>query len=874
MSLGERGLYDVVYAGLSSAGVETTKSILIWPSAAPRNAASSVFEFKFTDCMNFARTCDAVYLSVNLRLPKHYGLSGYELLKDPGFEQCVVEKAELLVDGMPVQTLYGDHMHMEREFMDTSSTKHTKGRRTGMTIPDAVRQSAADGKPRRHYTELPFFFCVPPSPGINVTLLCKSSLRVTLRPLKELVRYISTTGAPGSMEFARHWGEPDVVEVRLLVMSKIDGARNENVPPPASYKTVARIAEPVHNENNRKLLFPSNGAPLRVQLPVPDRPLSHVVWAAREVVDASLYNTGSDGGVAGGVKSLWGTPLQVASALADPMRAADWNFAYEGAADGDEYGAAVAMSSDGRHVVVGASSASTEGQVTEFVLSASNVWEAGTPIDPPSFITGEFGKFVALSANALVLVAYAEPSSGGASLTYTRAAVGDAWTYQSTGYLTFGGPVALNATGSRLVVGTANGTGCRAYYWAGTSSWVLITQLDAGVSDAADKYKSNVAIDDSGDTVVVGFEDYGDPDLYGRSMVFTYDSGTSAYVLQSTITSDIAASRSGAAVAISGNGQAIAIGAPGTAAGDPLVNRGSVRTFALVAGAWAEDAGSKTGAAAADSLGASLALSYDGAVLAAGRSVTTHASGSTLYVYHRGETASGPAYVLAPATGIDPGFVAASSSHAATPVAVSSAGFMVATGLQTHQANGTTPGRLAILTLGPSSHDLNSPRAGSTALSAFSAGSLAAGVSASLRSHTDARAWRADGLLGSLAFPGDRHEYRACDESGFEVEPVKSMQFYINSVERIDNRTKTPYFRLVQADQHAPNVPRKGVYLYSFAKFPFSASRTGFLGFSKRADADVHEIVLTHGATHAPTELLMYASYYTVVTVTGCGVRI
>lgn len=503
-------MYDVAFAGLASAGVETLKTVLLWPDTSPRNASSSIFEFTFRECQNYARTCQQLYLSVQLQLPLSIR-DGYELIVDHGFAESVLCTAELRIGGKLIQTLYGDQLHMQSEFEDTTLKRHRRNRRTGISIADAIRQPGGPGQGRRYYTELPFFFTVPPAHGMNLNNLCKAELRVRLRPMRELARYVRTTGSTGSLNLEYHWGQEQYAQVKVLAVSRVDGLGNVDVPLPEKFQTVARIAEPIHDELSMRTLFPrgAKGDSLRLPINRYSGKMSHIMWATREVVDAALFNTGSDGGVSGGIKTLWGNTL------------------------------------------------------------------------------------------------------------------------------------------------------CK---------------------DPTDS---------------------------------THNPG------------------------------------PGFPVG-PRHDFNSQRTGMKHLGTFAKHLRSRR---------------------------------NTVLDYMTSEV-----YNISP------------------PV---------------------------------------------------------------LRSHGDVRTYRSDGLMGSLAFPGDRHEYRACDADGNEIEPIAKMQYLIDGVRQIDNDVKGMKFRLMEARRHATAFPRKGIYLYSFAMAPFSGNHAGHLS---HAPNSVHEIELTHANIHAPTELIMYAVHYVLITVDGSSV--
>lgn len=182
-----------------------------------------------------------------------------------------------------------------------------------------------------------------------------------------------------------------------------------------------------------------------------------------------------------------------------------------------------------------------------------------------------------------------------------------------------GSSVALSQNGSVLVIGAprndGNGTdaGHVRVYRNISGTW---TQwgVDVNGDAAEDRFGSSVAINSTGNTIVVGAPLHTSTNN-GRVKVFT-NTGTNFTLVGSAIDGWGNNAAAGSSVAISSNGTIIAIGAPTFSTG--ATNRGAVRVYQNVSGTWTQIGGTIQGSAIELRLGSSVALSSDGSILAVG----------------------------------------------------------------------------------------------------------------------------------------------------------------------------------------------------------------------------------------------------------------
>ncbi len=288
----------------------------------------------------------------------------------------------------------------------------------------------------------------------------------------------------------------------------------------------------------------------------------------------------------------------------------------------DEFGFAVALSSDGNTLVVGApGEASARTGVTAGIVDETTAGNAAP--------------------------------GAGAVYVYTR--TGATWTQQA--YIKasnpgagdqFGTSVALSSDGITVAVSapgedssvtgidgdqtdnTAADAGAVYVYTRG-ATWTQEAYVKASNTGAGDQFGSSVALSSDGNTLAVGAT--GEAGDAGAVYVFTR-AGTWSPPAFVKASNPGAGDQFGFSVALSGDGNTLAVSATGedsaltdvrtgivdeTTAGNAAPGAGAVYVFTLIAGTWSQQAyvkASNTGAG--DQFGFSVALSSDGVTLAVG----------------------------------------------------------------------------------------------------------------------------------------------------------------------------------------------------------------------------------------------------------------
>lgn len=259
----------------------------------------------------------------------------------------------------------------------------------------------------------------------------------------------------------------------------------------------------------------------------------------------------------------------------------------------DDFGAAVALSHDGRIMLVGAPEtitktvSGTPAQVGRAYLFTGT--KGGFPQqpnltfnDPQPLQLDEFGSNLALSGDGSTILIAASGGDSGIPRVYVFSNAGSASTATledpDGGGDCFGQSLALSGDGNVALVGadcaTTNGVGWagKAYVYvrsAGVWSVTPVAVLTEPVPTENDFFATSVALSTDGHTALIGSDDYSSADPIGRAYVFSASGSTwnlnPIAVLQDP---DAAAgSMFGSTVSLSGDGKTALVGAGNGASG-------------------------------------------------------------------------------------------------------------------------------------------------------------------------------------------------------------------------------------------------------------------------------------------------------------------
>ncbi|WNM28001.1 FG-GAP repeat protein [Demequina capsici] len=303
--------------------------------------------------------------------------------------------------------------------------------------------------------------------------------------------------------------------------------------------------------------------------------------------------------------------------VSDTLVEAAGHFRESSPASYDYFGISVALSGDGRTMVVGAyATNSYKGSATVFVKDDDGTWREQEQLFPVTSSTG-FGFGTALNADGTVLVV------GGYARAHIYQRSGDVWTLITTLHPTgitstdyFGWNLGLSADGKNLAV---SATGARTVYVFGESGgiWSELAQLTGDTSDWG--YGASLSMADDGSTLAVGSEGE------GLGYVYLYDNDGGSWTRQTKLQATGLDSNGGfgSGVALDGDGSTLAVGAAyqnGYA--------GKAYIFTKDGGVWMQQAVLEaSNGEPLDYFGAKLDLTKDGSTLAV--TATYEAGGST-----------------------------------------------------------------------------------------------------------------------------------------------------------------------------------------------------------------------------------------------------
>jgi hypothetical protein len=259
----------------------------------------------------------------------------------------------------------------------------------------------------------------------------------------------------------------------------------------------------------------------------------------------------------------------------------------------DQFGWSVGINSIGDCVVVGSVSdersggATSEGLAYVFVSGAGGWTEqhilSGTLATQAS---DRFGCSVAMNSigDRIVVGAEDDERSGGAAsegLAYVFVSGTGGWTQQHilSGSLAgvndqFGNSVAMNSAGDRVIVGAEQDErntggflqeGLAYLFISGTSGWTQQHILSSSLAAGADNFGHSVAINSTGDRVIVGaYLDERSGSVANEGLAYIYVSGTGGWTQQHILSGTLATDATdyfGWSVAMNSTGDRVVVGA-------------------------------------------------------------------------------------------------------------------------------------------------------------------------------------------------------------------------------------------------------------------------------------------------------------------------
>eukprot|EP01033_Poteriospumella_lacustris_P016913 gene16913-12104_t len=299
---------------------------------------------------------------------------------------------------------------------------------------------------------------------------------------------------------------------------------------------------------------------------------------------------------------------------------------------GSKLGASVAMSGDGSRLVVGAPTSDAEysdgGKMAVYEWD-SDWTEQGNITSCDGGASGQFGTAVAINYYGTVAAA-SGIFNGGFVCVYQYNATDASWSARGSALSNsstslFGVAVAFDRSGDILAVGASGSRSLLIYDFSG-SDWALRMVI----SEAGGLFGSSAALSSNGDVLAVGDPFQSSGALVQHGSVYIYRISGSAVTLRTCVNATTTTAYFGTALGLNGAGSVLAVGAP---ADDGLYGRVEVYRWSAGTQTWFSCGLDEASSVASDAFGFSVALSADGATLAA-------AAGAGAYVKVYALTAS------------------------------------------------------------------------------------------------------------------------------------------------------------------------------------------------------------------------------------------
>lgn len=175
------------------------------------------------------------------------------------------------------------------------------------------------------------------------------------------------------------------------------------------------------------------------------------------------------------------------------------------------FGSAVALSGDGKTVLIGAPG---EGAAYIFTEGATGGWDQQPKFVPSDGNPSTFGWSVALSADGCTALVGAPSNSGGGAIFVYQFSESDGFWIEIQKLVSsdlgssdqFGWSVAITENGTTTLVGAPSNNGVGAVYWFKTNGfyWQEHVKLTASDKEVDDRFGSSVALNGNGTIALVG----------------------------------------------------------------------------------------------------------------------------------------------------------------------------------------------------------------------------------------------------------------------------------------------------------------------------------------------------------------------------------
>ena len=561
----------------------------------------------------------------------------------------VIQYVDLVIGGQTVQRLTGDYIDMYNQLHSNKDDANTtlyymNGHNNQLQITGGVGGSG----PKTFYLNLPFYFFRNPSLAIPICAITRQMIEI----------HIKFKGVDDDVTFSYEEVNGNMVRTKTNIGSIVEASviadfyfitRDE-----INFLLTRPMEYVITQQQLSTMQFKPNESKKSALLKFTN-PVKELLFLAKEETGPnansfttiipdifSQLGTDIDGttsfGNAGQSVSMSSNGSRLAvgirsggSSSQGIVQVFDWNGTswtqvgsdIVGLVNGDNFGRAVSLSSDGSRVAIGAPFADpainfgyfNSGQVTVYELSGSTWVQMGS-VFSGTFNNERLGFSVSLNSDGTKL-AFGATRAGNTGYVKVYSWSGTSWTQDAGGVYLYGNmadeygtSVSLSSDGTRLAVGAAanNTSGYVKVYEFSGNTWSPLGSTITG-EGVIDRFGFSVSLSSDGTRFAAG--GIGNTANSGHVRVFEYSSDWTQ--VGSDIDSESSADNFGYSVSLNSDGTRLAAGAIFNNS-----NRGHTRVFDWSGSSWDQIGSDIDGEASNDYSGNSVSLSSDGLRLAIG----------------------------------------------------------------------------------------------------------------------------------------------------------------------------------------------------------------------------------------------------------------
>ena len=503
----------------------------------------------------------------------------------------VIQYVDLVIGGQTIQRLTGDYidmynqLHSNKDDADTT-LYYMNGHNNQIQITGGVGGSG----PKTFYLNLPFYFFRNPSLAIPICAITRQIIEI----------HIKFKGVDDDVTFSYEEVNGNMIRTKTNIGSIVEAS------------VIADFYFITRDEINFLLTRPMEYVITQQQLSTmqfkPNESKKSALLKFTNPVKELLFLAKEETG-----------PNANGSTTIIPDNFSQLGTDIDGTTSFGNAGQSVSMSTDGSRLAVGIRSggSSSQGIVRVFDWNGTSWTQVGSDI--VGLVNGDnFGRAVSLSsdgARVAIGAPFADPASFNSGQVTVYELSGSTWVQMGSVFSgTFnnerlGISVSLNSDGTKLAFGAthAGNTGyVEVYSWSGTS-WTQVGSTMTGDA-AGNEYGTSVSLNSDGTRLAAGAAAH---NTSGYVKVYEF-SGNAWGQLGSTINGEGSTDRFGFSVSLSSDGTRFAAGGIGNTA-----NSGHVRVFGYSSD-WTQVGSDIDSESSADNFGYSVSLNSDGTRLAAG----------------------------------------------------------------------------------------------------------------------------------------------------------------------------------------------------------------------------------------------------------------